>query len=94
MSVKKIKIDYDIISDTIPILKEQLYKLLSNSEFVKLVLDIQNVKMIDSVGFGFLISIHNNLANNDKLLEIIKISTNFYEYFKHVQIDRFFEISK
>jgi len=93
MSVKKLKIEYNIVSKTIPILKEELYNSLSNGGFVKLELDFTNVKMIDSVGLGCLIALHNNLASNDKTLEITNISNTLYEVFRHIQMDRLFEIN-
>jgi len=93
MSVKKIKIEYNIVSNTIPILKEQLYNSLSNCDFVKLELDFTNVKMIDSVGLGCLISLHNNLTNNDKILEITNISNVLHEVFRQIQMDRLFVLN-
>jgi len=93
MSVKKIKIEHNIVSNTIPIFKEKLHQSLSDYDFVKLELDFTNVKMIDSVGLGCLISLHNNLTSNDKILEITNISNTLYEVFRHIQMDRLFEIN-
>jgi len=93
MSTKRIKIEYNIVFNTIPILKEKLYHSLSNCDFVKLELDFTNVKMIDSVGLGCLISLHNNLASNDKMLEITNIRSTLYEVFRHIQMDRLFKIN-
>jgi len=93
MSVKKIMIEYDIVSTTIPTLKEQLNNSLYNCEFVKLELDFTNVEMVDSVGLGCLISLYNNLAKDNKLLEIKNISNTLEELFSQIQMDRLFEIN-
>ena len=94
MSVKNIKIEYNIVSNTIPILKKQLYNSLSNGDFVKLALDFTSVEKIDSVGLGCLISLHNNLTNDDKILEITNISNSLHEVLRNMQMDRLFEIKK
>ena len=92
MSVKKIKIEYNLVSNTIPALKKQMYNSLSNCDFIRLELDFTNVKIIDSVGLGCLISLHNYLTNNDQILEITNISNTLHEVFIHIQMDRLFEI--
>ena len=92
MSTKRIKIEYNIVFNTIPILKEKLYHSLSNCDFVKLELDFTNVKMIDSVGLGCLISLYNKLSSNDKILEISNISNSLHEAFRTIQMHKLFEI--
>jgi anti-anti-sigma factor len=58
----------------------------------KLVIDLVNVKIIDSVGLGVLIAATNSLGKIDGKLRIVNASQDLCKVFKMMRLDQHFEL--
>lgn len=88
-----IKPDQDIVSTMVPQLKAQVADLLAKNPG-KLCLDLQSVEMMDSVGIGVLIAIHNSLKKNGHKLVISNASENILKLFRTMRLDQHFQMDK
>ncbi|GAB1408970.1 hypothetical protein MASR1M90_01240 [Desulfovibrionales bacterium] len=81
----------DIISTMVPQFKAQVVDLLSKNPG-KICLDLQNVELMDSVGIGVLIAIHNTLKKQGHVLAISNASENIAKLFQTMRLDQHFQI--
>lgn len=58
----------------------------------ELVLDMQHVEMIDSMGIGLLIAAHNSLNKNGGELKAINLSQDLMSLFKNMRLDKHFSV--
>lgn len=86
-----LRIGQDIISTMVPQFKAQVVDLLAKNPG-KLCLDLQNVELMDSVGIGVLIAIHNTLKKNGHELAISNASENIMKLFQTMRLDQHFQI--
>lgn len=71
--------------------KEEL-KSIFNTSGVKLAINLDGIKFIDSSGFGVFLSIMKTAANTQGHLKICCISKEVMELFKLLQLHNVFEI--
>lgn len=81
----------DIVISMSRVLKNELLSLISDSNKL-LILDLTDVEMIDSVGIGVFITVHNTLKKIGGSLRVINTSKDIYGLFKMMRLDRHFEI--
>lgn len=60
----------------------------------EMVIDLTDVKMIDSRGLGSLIAVYNSLNKVGKKLTITNVFPEVYEIFKTMRFDQFFVIEE
>ncbi len=68
------------------------FKNLVGSGTTEISVDLSGVDVIDSVGLGLLISVHNSLSKASGKLEVIKASKNLQELFKNMRLDKHFTV--
>ncbi|GAB6146414.1 STAS domain-containing protein [Desulfocicer niacini] len=57
-----------------------------------LVLDLKGVEMVDSIGIGVIISIHNKLARAARDLKVINVSHHVFGLFSTMRLNRRFTV--
>ena len=60
----------------------------------EIVIDLEHVDMVDSLGMGILIATHNTLADNDSILKVINIKESIYNAFVTMRLNHHFAIEK
>jgi len=86
-----VKPTQDIVSSNAEELKAELRQAL-DEHAGPLVIDLAEVKMIDSMGLGVLIATHNSLHKRDLGLEIINVSEEIARLFSAMRLDTHFTI--
>ena len=83
----------DIVAAKVPELRLHLRALVEGGEH-GLVLDLSKVGMVDSVGIGLLISVHNTLRKTGRELFLTHVSNDIFELFRTMRMHQHFSISK
>ena len=81
----------DIVSAIAAELRQE-FKNLVESGATGICVDLTGVDVIDSIGLGLLISVHNSLVKVDGKFEVIKASENMLELFKNMRLDKHFTV--
>lgn len=83
----------DIVSSRV---KELIALAKSHMEtaenYEKLVLDLSEVKIIDSIGITFVIGLFKNAKNSGKVFKVTSVSTDIQHLFMIMKLDQLFEI--
>ena len=58
----------------------------------EMVLDLRQVEMIDSMGIGLLIAVHNSLNKNGGQLRAVNLSQDLQRLFKNMRLDKHFSV--
>jgi serine/threonine-protein kinase RsbW len=82
----------DIIATGVPELREQM-KQLVHEGITELTIDLASTAMIDSVGIGLIVSIHNSLSPKGGKLALINVSKDLQDLFHTMRLDQHFNIS-
>mgnify|MGYP006283576023 CR=1 FL=1 len=82
----------DIVASMVDDFSKELKDLVENGE-TNLALDLQQVKMIDSMGLGALIATHNSLVKRNSQLEVQNVNEDILSLFKTMRLDHHFQIS-
>jgi len=88
----KIRINEDIISPNIPMIKKEFNKVISEKKSKALELDFQNVSTIDSVGIGVLLYMRNELSKYGKKLIIINASQYIANFINITNMNQIIDI--
>lgn len=88
-------VDRKILDEqNIQIIGEQLFSLVDEQGYRKILLNFANVDYLSSAALGKLITLNKKLqAANGKLI-LCNIDTQIYEVFEITKLDRFFKIEK
>jgi len=86
-----VKPDQDIVSSTASDFRNELFDIIKTDPD-ELVIDFSDIKMIDSIGLGVLITIHNSMNHIDGKLIVINVSKDIHKLFLTMRLDRHFEI--
>jgi len=81
----------DITASTEKNLRLLLKDLLAGG-IVTLTVDLTGVKMVDSVGIGLLISVHNSLRKVGGSLMLINVSKDLVDLFANMRLNQHFTI--
>ncbi|MDY6905703.1 MAG: STAS domain-containing protein [Thermodesulfobacteriota bacterium] len=60
----------------------------------QIIIDMNGVEMVDSVGIGVMIAVHNSLSKSEGILKIINADKNIYNLFKTMRLDRHFAVEQ
>ncbi|MDY6823862.1 MAG: STAS domain-containing protein [Thermodesulfobacteriota bacterium] len=60
----------------------------------QIVIDMKGVEMVDSVGIGVMIAVHNSLSKSEGILKIVNADKNIYNLFKTMRLDRHFAVEQ
>lgn len=86
-----VKPDTDIVAPMTEQLKTEL-EMIVGTGAAHLVVDLGNVEMIDSVGLGVLIAIHNKLTQNGGRLTVSNLTDDIYALFRTMRLNQHFEV--
>jgi len=81
----------DIVASVVQPLREELLSLVDESPGT-LVMDLQGVGMIDSIGLGVLIATYNSLKKTGGDFKVVNASDDLMGLFRTMRLDRVFEI--
>jgi len=81
----------DVVSSAATELRKELKKL-ADSGVKKIEIDMKNVEMMDSMGLGLLIALHNTLKDQGGMIRVVNLSAELMELFKNMRLDRHFEV--
>lgn len=80
-----------IISANAAEIKSQINKLISKPN-VKLILDLKNIKFIDSTGIGTLISALKTARQNDSTFQLTGVQKDVFNLLSLMKLDKVFDI--
>lgn len=60
----------------------------------ELIIDLDGVEMVDSVGIGIIIATHNSLDQKGGKLKVVNIADDIYGLFSTMRLDRHFSVEK
>jgi len=92
MKKKTVKPGIDIVASVAKDFRKKQMELIEDG-ITELTIDLTGTKMIDSVGIGVLITLHNTINQLDGKLIIINASKNIFKLFKTMRLDKHFEIN-
>jgi anti-anti-sigma factor len=81
----------DVVASMAEAFKEDLLAAVNSSDGV-LVIDLEGVEMVDSVGIGVIIASHNSLNQADRELKVINAATVVCDLFTTMGLNRRFTI--
>jgi anti-anti-sigma factor len=87
-----LRLEVDIVAAKVPELRSQL-RALVDAGAPHLVLDLSQVRMVDSMGVGLLISVHNTLKKAGRQLSVIHVSKDIFDLFRTLRMHQHFSIS-
>lgn len=81
----------DIVASMAENFRSELQALIEGEE-KDIIIDMDGVEMVDSVGIGVIIATHNSLSKVGKKLKVTNIIKDIYTLFTTMRLDRHFEI--
>ena len=81
-----------IVAASVPDLRSKVRGIIGEG-VRELVMDLSDVRMVDSSGIGLLISAHNSLRKLDGKLSVIHASAEILELFQTMRIHQHFSVS-
>ncbi len=86
-----IKPGMDIVASMAGDFKNELLSAINDSSG-EVVIDLQGVEMVDSVGIGVIIAAHNTLNSSDRKLKVINVTKDIYGLFTTMRLNRRFTV--
>lgn len=87
----KFKLECDIVVPMTNDLKIDLQKIIDDGAN-HIIIDMEKVEMIDSVGLGVLILIHNKLKQKGGRLSVQNLSDDIFALFRTMRLNQHFEV--
>jgi anti-anti-sigma factor len=82
----------DLTASTVSELRDAIKHLIAEGTR-ELVVDLSNVKVVDSSGIGLLVAAHNSLSRLEGKLLVINVSSNLIDLFRAFRLEKHFTIS-
>ncbi len=86
-----VKIQGDIVSSAIDGLKSEFKETIENG-ITEILLDLSEVKYIDSLGIGLLVATHKSLMKSDSNLQLSNVSEDILKILNMLRLDQHFQI--
>jgi len=83
----------DVVASMANEFRSQLHGLVQESPN-ELVIDLDGVEMVDSVGIGVIIATHNSLNKVGGALRVTNVTSDIYTLFSTMRLDHHFTIEK
>ena len=83
----------DVVASMANEFRSQLHGLVQESPN-ELVIDLDGVEMVDSVGIGVIIATHNSLNKVGGALRVTNVASDIYTLFSTMRLDHHFTIEK
>ncbi len=88
-------IEKDLIAPNVKKMKEVLNDALNEvDEIDEVVIDMDGIENIDSVGVSFVVSLYKNISNEGLEFRIVNASSDIVQLFKLMRLDEFFIIEE
>lgn len=81
----------DVVASMAEAFKDDLLSAINSSEGI-IVIDLEGVEMVDSVGIGVIIAAHNTLNQADRKLKVINVKKDVYGLFTTMRLNRRFTV--
>ncbi len=81
----------DVVSSLAEVFKSVLFSVINESSS-EVVIDLEGVEMVDSVGIGVIIAAHNTLNQSDRNLAVINVAKDVYGLFTTMRLNRRFTV--
>jgi anti-sigma B factor antagonist len=82
----------DIVASTAVDFRQDLTNAVG-SKVQKLVVDLNGVEIVDSVGIGVLAAAYNSLKKTGGCMAVSNVSSDIYHLFKVLRLDQHFEMT-
>ena len=86
-----IKPGMDVVASMAEDFKSELLSMINESS-AEIVINLEGVEMVDSVGIGVIIAAHNTLNQSDRKLKVINVAKDVYSLFTTMRLNRRFTI--
>lgn len=86
-----IKPGVDIVASMAEDFKSELLSVINGSSG-EVIIDLEGVDMVDSVGIGVIIAAHNTLNQSDRKLKVINVVKDVYGLFTTMRLNRRFTV--
>ncbi|CAN2041490.1 Anti-sigma-factor antagonist [Candidatus Magnetomoraceae bacterium gMMP-15] len=93
MTKKTIQPTENIVASMVPEFKKELYESIMSENINELEINLQAIEMIDSVGLGVFIGIHNSISQKGGRLIVTNASSDIYNLFKTMRLNHHFKIT-
>ncbi len=81
----------DVVASMADAFKAELLSAVNSSQGT-LVIDLNGVNMVDSVGIGVIIAAYNSLSQSNRQLKVINVAKDIYGLFSTMRLDRRFTV--
>jgi len=81
----------DVVASMADAFKEELLSAVNSSQGT-LVIDLDGVSMVDSVGIGVIIAAYNSLSQSNRQLKVINVAQDIYGLFSTMRLNRRFTV--
>ncbi|WP_320042029.1 STAS domain-containing protein [uncultured Desulfobacter sp.] len=88
-----IKPGEDVVASMAEAFKGELLSAVDSSEGT-LVIDLEGVSMVDSVGIGVIIAVYNSLSQVNRQLKVINVAHDIYGLFSTMRLNRRFTVEE
>jgi anti-anti-sigma factor len=86
-----IKPGMDVVASMAEDFKIELLSVINESS-ADVVIDLEGVEMLDSVGIGVIIAAHNTLSQSNRKLKVINVVKDVYGLFATMRLNRRFTV--
>lgn len=86
-----IKPGTDVVASMAEEFKSELLSVINESS-AEVVIDLEGVDMVDSVGIGVIIATHNTLNQSERKLKVINVAKDVYGLFTTMRLNRRFTV--
>jgi anti-sigma B factor antagonist len=88
----EVQLDGDLVSTATDRVREELKKVLGE-KVTELTLNMSDVTVVDSVGLGLVIALHNSLVKVGGTIKVKNVSRDIMELFRSMRLDRHFSVA-
>ncbi|PIE62575.1 MAG: anti-anti-sigma factor [Desulfobacter postgatei] len=81
----------DVVASMADAFKAELLSAVNSSQGT-LVIDLNGVNIVDSVGIGVIIATYNSLSQSNRQLKVINVAKDIYGLFSTMRLDRRFTV--
>ncbi len=86
-----VKPGMDVVASMAEDFKNELLSVI-NEGTSEVVIDLDGVEMVDSVGIGVIIAAHNSLNQSGRKLKVINVTNDVYGLFTTMRLNRRFTV--
>jgi anti-anti-sigma factor len=83
----------DLVLSSVPEARQTIKQLMQDG-VTDLVVDLANVRILDSSGIGYLVAVFSSFARMNGKLEVVNASTDVFDLLQSMRLDHHFPISR